>query len=511
MEPLLFWVNLLVGLFLSGFCLGSSFAFPPTHYTGHALFQRPRLEQSQSSQYAVQAPAEERNKVDTVRVMCHPDSLEIVIKADMFGVGAPVNAHELRLGVEHNHVCRATTSKEDEYRIVVGLTDCGTKHWMSDDSLVYTNLLLYSPEASPDWLIRMEEAVVPIECHYGRKYSLSSLSLAPNWIPFMSTQAAEQTFKLDLRTMTDNWLYTRSSNVFYVGEPISIEASVTVGHHIGLRVFVSSCVATLDPNKDSTPRYVFIENGCLVDSQFPGSKSHFLFRTRHDKLHFIIDAFKFHNEDKGELYITCQLNAVLVNDAEAPNKACTFVKGRWRSADSNDYLCQYCQSQSKASSPGKSEPHGVGKPPETLWGSGLKTNNVLEHDTTVGPMLVLPVKPKSWPLTVEELPLHKLRPALYGSQWRSGVNVDGTAHSEVGPTPQAELAAERDGTTSTAHSEVSPTPQAELAAERDGTTSTAHSEVSPTPRVGLAAEPDSNSTTTLSNASDLKETSDPER
>lgn len=39
---------------------------------------------------------------------------------------------------------------------------------MDDDSLVYTNLLVYSPEPSPDGLIRMEEAVIPIECHYKR-------------------------------------------------------------------------------------------------------------------------------------------------------------------------------------------------------------------------------------------------------------------------------------------------------------------------------------------------------
>ena len=39
---------------------------------------------------------------------------------------------------------------------------------LTDDDLVYTNLLIYSPEASPDGLIRMEEAVIPIECHYER-------------------------------------------------------------------------------------------------------------------------------------------------------------------------------------------------------------------------------------------------------------------------------------------------------------------------------------------------------
>ncbi|GLD66741.1 zona pellucida sperm-binding protein 3-like protein [Lates japonicus] len=435
METLFLGVNLLIGLFLSGLCIRSSLAFPPAHHTQHALFHRPQLTQSHNSKHtAHKVPGEEREQVNTVRVTCHPDSLEIVIKADLFRVGAPVNSEELRLGVEHNDFCRATASSGDEYRIVVGLADCGTKHWMTEDSLVYTNLLIYSPVASPDGLIRMDEAVVPIECHYERKYSLSSSSITPTWIPFMSTQAAVETLEFDLRLMTNDWLYERSSNVFYLGESISIEASVRVGHHMGLKVFVSSCVATLDPDIYSVPKYIFVENGCLVDSQLPGSKSHFLPRIQDDKLHLVMDAFRFHNEDRGELYITCHLNAVPVNDAEAPNKACTLINGRWRSADGNDYLCGYCQSQnevgqthSKPSSHGKFGPRGFGKPdePESLWRSGLRTNKVWEQEAKVGPLLVLPAKQKSGPLPVEDLPpvLSKIsRPALYGSQWRSGMD-----------------------------------------------------------------------------------------
>lgn len=49
--------------------------------------------------------------------------------------------------------------------------------------------------------------------------------------------------------------------MFHLGESISVEASVRVGHHVGLRVFMSNCVATLSPDVHSAPRYVFIENG----------------------------------------------------------------------------------------------------------------------------------------------------------------------------------------------------------------------------------------------------------
>lgn len=40
---------------------------------------------------------------------------------------------------------------------------------------------------------------------------------------------------------------------------------------------------------------------CLVDSQLPGSKSHFLVRKKEDKLRLVIDAFRFHNEERREV------------------------------------------------------------------------------------------------------------------------------------------------------------------------------------------------------------------
>uniref|UniRef100_A0A8C2WVT1 Zona pellucida sperm-binding protein 3 n=1 Tax=Cyclopterus lumpus TaxID=8103 RepID=A0A8C2WVT1_CYCLU len=341
MKTLCFLVHLLVGL-----CFRSYSAFPPQDYTQHASIQSPQITGTSQHTRQEKAPAEEQEQENTVRVTCHPDSLEIIIKADMFEVGAPVNGDDLRLGVEHNDYCRATTSSRDEYRILVGLMDCGTKQRMTEDTLVYTNLLVYLPVASPDGVVRMDEAVIPIECFFN----------------FSCFDFLAVSLHLSLSQIcADDWLYRRSSNVFYLGEPIGIEASVRVGHHTGLRVFVSSCVATLYPDVASEPRYVFVENGCLVDSELPGSRSHFLSRTQDDKLHLTIDAFKFHNEDRGELYITCHLNAVLANDAEAPNKACSFVNGRWRSADGNDHVCGYCQSLDNPSSPGKIGPRGFAK------------------------------------------------------------------------------------------------------------------------------------------------------
>ncbi|XP_051905930.1 zona pellucida sperm-binding protein 3-like [Hippocampus zosterae] len=374
------------------------------------------------------APVDNRQPLNTVQVTCHPDSLEILIQADLFGVGVPVHNYEVRLGMERdNGPCGAEPSSDREYRILVELLDCGTKYWMTDASLVYTNLLIYTPAPSPDGLIRMDGAVVPIECHYARRYSLSSSSLKPTWIPFISTQAAVETLDFKLRIMTNDWQYERGANVYFLGEPIFIEASVRVGHHVGLRVFLNTCVATLQPDIHSLPRYVFIENGCLLDSKLQPSKSRFLVRTQDDKLQLVIDAFRFYDDDRGELYISCLMNAVPVHDTEAPNKACTFVKGRWRSADGNDYLCGYCQSDNgqHPSKAAKFGPRGFSKSAEreSHWRSRLPATG-WEQQAKVGPMLVLPEQ-KSLTIPDEELPpvLKKIsRPALYGSQWMSGLN-----------------------------------------------------------------------------------------
>uniref|UniRef100_G3PFE5 ZP domain-containing protein n=2 Tax=Gasterosteus aculeatus TaxID=69293 RepID=G3PFE5_GASAC len=187
---------------------------------------------------------------------------------------------------------------------------------------------------------------------------------------------------------------------------------------MALQVFVSSCVATLEPEMNSDPRYVFIENGCLVDSELPGSRSHFFSRIDDDKLHLTIDAFKFYNEEQGQLYITCHLTAVAKNGADAPNKACSFVNDRWRSADGNDYLCGACQSHDQPSSPGKFGPRGFALPEEPDLSWSKRTNTVWGQDARVGPMIILPA---------EELPaVHEVtRPSRYGSQWRSVIKVDG--------------------------------------------------------------------------------------
>lgn len=125
MDMFWLWCDLLLGLMFSGVCPHLALALKSSQYSS---LPRPRPQQTLAM---VQQEQHQPELVNTVRVVCHPDSLEVVIAADMFAVGAPVDNRELRLGVEDNAFCRATATSAEEYRIVVGLDDCGTKHWVT--------------------------------------------------------------------------------------------------------------------------------------------------------------------------------------------------------------------------------------------------------------------------------------------------------------------------------------------------------------------------------------------
>ncbi|KAM6970577.1 zona pellucida sperm-binding protein 3-like [Aplochiton taeniatus] len=295
------WIVFLGSLCLSiTDCFTAVFAIPAKQGTRGAV-GGPREHQISNDSPKPTTSIAEQHRVNTVSVVCHSDLMEITIKADLFNVGTFVEGEGLRLGVEDGRSCRLTQTSADEYQVAVAITDCGTKHRMTEDALMYTNNLFYTPVTTPDGLIRMNDAVIPIECHYQRKYNLTSGLLTPKWNPFTSSQAAGGTLEFDLQVMTNDWEFPRGSGVFFLGDPISIEASVQVAQHPRLKIFVNSCVATLDSESNSVPKYVFIKNGCLIDSQLPGSRSQFMPGTQKHKLRLQIDAFKFHNADQAEV------------------------------------------------------------------------------------------------------------------------------------------------------------------------------------------------------------------
>ncbi|XP_055738940.1 zona pellucida sperm-binding protein 3-like [Salvelinus fontinalis] len=285
----------------------------------------------------------------TVLVKCHEDSLEVVVKADLFDMGILVDGSDLHLGsnkmgskgVEDS--CSAVSTGEAEFIIFAQLTACGTKLAFMETELVYSNILSYSPVPSSG-VVRFDSAVIPIECHYGKRYAVDSAALAPTWIPFASTATAEDYLQFSLRLITDDWRSERGSNAYFLGETIHLEAAVTMGNHMPLRVYVDHCVATATPDADSNPRHNFIEYyGCFTDAQLTGSNSRYMPRVQDNKLHIMLDAFRFYQEDSNMIFITCHMKAVAAMfSVKSMSRACSFIENSWRSADGNDQVCISC-------------------------------------------------------------------------------------------------------------------------------------------------------------------------
>ncbi|XP_031135625.2 zona pellucida sperm-binding protein 3-like isoform X1 [Sander lucioperca] len=294
---------------------------------------------------------------NSVSAICGENSVRVEAKKDLLGIGTPVRTADVTLGG-----CPATGEDDQVLIFESELHRCGSELLMSEDLFTYAFTLLYT--ASPlggSQIIRTRDVQVSIQCQYQRKHDVSSGLLDPTWSPFIFTTDAEESLDFSITLMTDDWQSPRPSAQFLLGDMMKFEVSLKRFHHIPLRVTVDRCVATMLPSVDTVPRYYFLGNsGCLFDSQLTGSSSQFLPRSQDDKLQFEVEAFMFHQEDSGIIYITCGVKATVATAAvDATNKACSFSNG-WKEASGSDRACSCCDTDCGAGS--QSPLTGTGAP-----------------------------------------------------------------------------------------------------------------------------------------------------
>ncbi|KAI1901159.1 hypothetical protein AGOR_G00057320 [Albula goreensis] len=283
---------------------------------------------------------------NTVRAFCGESSIQVEAQMDLLDIGQLIQPSDLTLGG-----CGAVGVDQSAQVLVfeAELQGCGSRLMMTEDSLIYAFELVYQPSPIGDTpIIRTNDAVVGIQCHYMRLHNVSSNALDPTWIPYRSTIAGEDLLVFTMRLMDDNWQRERLHNVFFLGDLINIEVSVVQANHIPLRVFVDNCLATLEPSKSSASSYAFIQDhGCLMDGRLTGSRSTFLPRVQDDKLYLQLDAFLFAGHPSSSIYLTCHLKATAASAAtDTEYKACSFSTGgnRWVAAGGNDQVCGCCDS-----------------------------------------------------------------------------------------------------------------------------------------------------------------------
>uniref|UniRef100_A0A8C3SRW6 Zona pellucida sperm-binding protein 3 n=1 Tax=Chelydra serpentina TaxID=8475 RepID=A0A8C3SRW6_CHESE len=267
-----------------------------------------------------------------VKVQCEEAQMVITVCRDLFGMAA----------------CWYTSlnAAENMVTFAAGLHECSST-LQTPDSLVYSTNLSYNPTpASHPVILRTSPAVIPIECHYHRKDNVSSKAIKLTWVPLSSTLSLEERLSFSLM----NGSTERPFNGFQLGEVMHIQADVSTGNHVDLRLFVDSYVATLNPDRDSSPRYAVLDfNGCLVDGKSVDTPSAFISpRSREDTLQlmFMVDVFRFAGDAGNLIYISCHLKVTAAEQApDALNKACSFNKAGniWSPVEGTRQICSCCE------------------------------------------------------------------------------------------------------------------------------------------------------------------------
>lgn len=112
----------------------------PTRTQNYIRFQESTVSKQLQS-------AELSTRLRPITVKCHPDSLEVVVQADLFETGIQIDGQHLRLGlgldpVSGSSSCTAVPSGEAEFTIRARLTDCGTKlsvsRWLRRGICIYS-------------------------------------------------------------------------------------------------------------------------------------------------------------------------------------------------------------------------------------------------------------------------------------------------------------------------------------------------------------------------------------
>ncbi|MBN3289507.1 ZP3 protein, partial [Polypterus senegalus] len=243
----------------------------------------------------------------TVSAQCTETEVIVNISSDLFGIRHPVQPSDLTLGG-----CGVTSqvSSPPTFVIEAPLQGCNSNVTMLTDEIVYSFTLEYNPSSIPGIpIMRTNPAVVLIECHYSRNHNVSSNALNPTWVPYNSTISAEDILGFSLDIMNSDWSAPRSTNTFYLGDLINLQASVDNTNHVPLRIFVDNCVAS--PASDgSAPTYTFIGNhGCFTDGQLTNSSSQFITpRVDSSTLQFELDAFRFYDVTTSSMLFTLEYN-----------------------------------------------------------------------------------------------------------------------------------------------------------------------------------------------------------
>ncbi|XP_061446056.1 zona pellucida sperm-binding protein 3-like isoform X2 [Rhineura floridana] len=357
-----------------------------------------------------------------VKVECEEHRVVVTVHRDLFGVGKLVAPSDLTLG---ESPCPPVSfdAMADVVVFEAGLHECGSIVEMTPDLLIYQTRLFYKPSPAANPVItRTNAAEIPIECHYPRKSNVSSKALQPTWAPFRSTVSAEARLGFVLRLMNDDWSAERLSTSFQLGDVLHLQAEVSMEHHLPLRLFVDSCVAS--PEATSESQYAIVDSsGCLIDGRQDDISSTFLSpRLSQEILRFTVDAFRFAGDSRNLIYIMCRLKVTPADQVpNVLNKACSFnaASSTWLPVEGPQDICSCCETRNCDRMLGE-EPQRFSprhRPLEMSWQRNLPDLAAPQAHVLLGPFFVFD-SPEGFgefpgdPAAVEEMAMAEFMPVM---------------------------------------------------------------------------------------------------
>ncbi|XP_041134373.1 zona pellucida sperm-binding protein 3-like [Polyodon spathula] len=276
---------------------------------------------------------------DALTVDCGVDKITVGVELNFFGL--PLDPNGLSLGS-----CPVSNVQGSSAFFSYGKLDCRFMR-MITSNISYINNVVYEPTQRDGFF--KTTFVAPVLCIYNKP----SAWLPPVFSPATGDAAGMGKLEFSMRIMNDDFSAPRVSNLFFLGSPIQISASVNPQSHMPLILYVDECLAasTAELSASSHTYPLITNHGCFVDGRTANSR--FLPRIQTSEIRLSVQAFKFTQGDSA-VFIHCQILAWDPAQLQDPMmKACSFnmQTNKWELLDNPDQstlVCGCCNSKCTA-------------------------------------------------------------------------------------------------------------------------------------------------------------------
>ncbi|XP_070690997.1 zona pellucida sperm-binding protein 3d.2 [Pempheris klunzingeri] len=270
----------------------------------------------------------------SVRTSCRRNKMLVEVQRSILGAGEP--QPRLQLGA-----CRASKSTRDYIYFEYDIGMCGTKSTISNNQVVYSNILHYDPPRVQGPIRRAVPFALPVTCYYNRyQYSYKI-----GYIPKMRMRKVFKPLnraKVILTPRNAQWERLSPSDHYVLGKPMYFQAEAPSMSR-DKRLYLHSCYVTPETSHASTPQFPVVKNfGCMVESKHKHSR---FLPYKNNAVRFSVDAFLFRGITGRQLNMHCTMS--VGSSVPTPTtKSCNYdaKARRWVELYGEDSVCTCCDS-----------------------------------------------------------------------------------------------------------------------------------------------------------------------